>query len=336
MTFGQHLEELRTCLFKAVIGIALGVAIGMCFGGSVVEFIKKPLADGLTKYVQNHLLAQTEARLQQLKEEGKAVPEDLAQIQSLVHQDNLLPQESFVDPAELVQQLRQMYPNLLSGAAVPARASDEPLRKDGMLRLFVWHPQQDDPRIRVKTLSAQEAFTVYLKASMLVGMLLASPWVFYQLWSFVGAGLYPHERRYVHVFLPFSLGLFLTGAATAFLFVFEPMLRFLFSFNSATGIDPDPRISEWLGFVLTLPLAFGAAFQLPLVMLFLERIGAVTVRTYWSQWRLAVLVIAIVAMLITPEVYSMILMVTAMVFLYFGGIMLCYMKHSPRRPYEIE
>jgi sec-independent protein translocase protein TatC len=228
MTFGQHLEELRTCLFKAVIGIALGVAIGMCFGGSVVEFIKKPLADGLTKYVQNHLLAQTEARLQQLKEEGKAVPEDLAQIQSLVHQDNLLPQESFVDPAELVQQLRQMYPNLLSGAAVPARASDEPLRKDGMLRLFVWHPQQDDPRIRVKTLSAQEAFTVYLKASMLVGMLLASPWVFYQLWSFVGAGLYPHERRYVHVFLPFSLGLFLTGAATAFLFVFEPMLRFLF------------------------------------------------------------------------------------------------------------
>ncbi len=64
-----------------------------------------------------------------------------------------------------------------------------------------------------------------------MGVLLASPWIFYQIWHFVAAGLYPHERHYVHMYLPFSLGLFLLGAALAFFVVFEPVLKFLLSFN---------------------------------------------------------------------------------------------------------
>ena len=62
-------------------------------------------------------------------------------------------------------------------------------------------------------MSFQEPFTIYLKASLLAGCVLASPWVFYQIWTFVAAGLYPRERRYVHIYLPFSVGLFLPGAA---------------------------------------------------------------------------------------------------------------------------
>ena len=125
-----------------------------------------------------------------------------------------------------------------------------------------------------------EGFTVYVKASLLVGVLLASPWIFYQIWNFVAAGLYPHERRYVHIYLPFSIGLFLFGAALAFFVVFEPVLDFLLSFNRSMGIGPEPRINEWLSFVLILPVGFGIGFQLPLVMLFLERIGVFTVKSY--------------------------------------------------------
>ena len=64
------------------------------------------------------------------------------------------------------------------------------------------------------------------------------------------------------------------------MFVFDPVLEFLFYFNKLMEIDPDPRIGEWLGFVLILPLGFGLSFQLPLVMLFLNRIGLVDVKTY--------------------------------------------------------
>ncbi len=73
------------------------------------------------------------------------------------------------------------------------------------------------------------------------------------------------------------------------------VLRFFFSFNHAFNVDPDPRLSEWLGFVLMLPVAFGISFQLPLVMLFLERIGIFTAASYVSKWRIAVLSIAVAA-----------------------------------------
>jgi sec-independent protein translocase protein TatC len=85
-----------------------------------------------------------------------------------------------------------------------------------------------------------------------------------------------------------------------------------------------------LTFVLMLPLGFGIAFQLPLVMLFLERIGILTARTYLRNWKIAVLTIAFLSMVLTPsDPYSMLLMMTPLVALYFFGIMLC--KWMPRR-----
>ena len=127
--------------------------------------------------------------------------------------------------------------------------------------------------MRVVGLSVQEPFSVYIKAAFVVGAVLASPFMFYYLWNFVAVGLYPHEKKYVHMFLPISLGLFLAGVLLAFFFVFRFVLAFLFQFYEWMGIDPDPRITDWLSFVLILPLGFGISFQLPLVMLFLERIG---------------------------------------------------------------
>ncbi len=146
----------------------------------------------------------------------------------------------------------------------------------------------------------------------------------------MAAGLYPHEKNYVNVFLPISLSLFLAGAMLAFFFVFDPVLDFLFSFNKWMNIDPDPRISEWLSFVLMLPLGFGISFQLPLVMLLLERIGVVTIASYLDKWRLAILVIFVVSMLLTPaDPISMLLMAVPLTLLYFGGIALC--RWMPRR-----
>ncbi|HOM17761.1 MAG TPA: twin-arginine translocase subunit TatC, partial [Thermoguttaceae bacterium] len=146
---------------------------------------------------------------------------------------------------------------------------------------------------------------------------------------------YPHEKRYIHIFLPISLSLFLAGVALAFFFVFPPVLDFLFSFNGWLGIDPDPRISEWLGFVLFLPLGFGIAFQLPLAMLFLERIGIFTVQSYLGSWRVSVLTIFVLSMILTPaDPYSMFLMAIPLLFLYVLGILMC--KLMPRRwsPYD--
>ncbi len=188
---------------------------------------------------------------------------------------------------------------------------------------------------KVQSLGAQEAFMIWMKAAFIAGLVISAPWLFWKIWEFVAAGLYPHEKHYVIIYLPFSLFLFFAGAALAFFFVFEPVLSFLFSFNKSLNIDPDPRISEWLSFVLFLPIGFGISFQLPLVMLFLQRIGLITVEMFVQKWRIAILAIFVIAMVLTPaDPISMMLMACPLTVLYFGGIALCLWMPRSRNPYS--
>jgi sec-independent protein translocase protein TatC len=338
MTFGQHLEELRTCLFKAIGGLLIGFLIGLTVGGQVVKFIQLPLSNALNRFYQKESEERVNAELAKLKEAGHAAPWTTAQVKEFVEQEHLLADEFRVDPGQILQGLKEAYPEQYKNIPLPAppkpsaegTAEAEAKQPSRLIRIFLWHDSEHDPRLQTKALAMSEPFAIYIKASLLVGVLLASPWIFYQIWNFVAAGLYPHERQYVQRYLPFSLGLFLTGAALAFFVVFEPVLNFLLSFNKSQGIVSEPRINEWLSFVMILPVGFGIAFQLPLVMLFLERIGMFTVQSYLKQWRIAVLVIFVLAAILTPpDPYSMLLMACPLTFLYFGGILLC--KLLPRK-----
>lgn len=334
MTFGEHLEDLRGCLFRSLVGLVIGFVVGLMVGKYVVTFIQTPLTNALTTYYQKESVERAQDEVEKMKDSGRALPWTAEEVKNRVEKENLLNEEVYIDPTEMFRELKNAYPTQFKdiefAAPVPETQTPDADDHGKLIRLFLWHRSKDDSRVRSKSLSAQEAFTVYVKASLLVGILLSSPWVFYQIWYFVAAGLYPHERHYVHLYLPFSLGLFLAGAALAFFVVFEPVLNFLFSFNKSLGIDPDPRINEWLGFVLLLPVGFGIGFQLPLVMLFLERIGVFTVAGYLKQWRVAVLVIFVTAALLTPpDPYSMLLLAFPLTVLYFGGVMLC--KLLPRR-----
>ena len=196
--------------------------------------------------------------------------------------------------------------------------------------LKIWRKTNYKPQ----SLGVTEPFFVWLKAGLLGGLTLAAPFVFYELWSFVAAGLYPHEKKYVHVFLPVSLILFAAGVLLAFFFVFSPVLEFLFTFNASLNISPEIRIGEWLSFAMFLPLGFGIAFQLPLVMLFANRIGLVAVETYLEKWRIAILVIFILSMFLTPaDPISMLLLAVPLTGLYFLGIGMCVMMPNTENPF---
>src|SRR4029453_2695127 len=117
----------------------------------------------------------------------------------------------------------------------------------------------------LKTLSIQEPLVVYFKIAIMAGFVLSSPWVFYQIWAFIAAGLYPHEKRLVNVYLPFSLGLFLVGVFFCGFFVIPKAIEALLWFNEWLGFQPELRLNEWLGFAIFMPLVFGLSFQTPLV-----------------------------------------------------------------------
>src|SRR5262249_46423901 len=83
----------------------------------------------------------------------------------------------------------------------------------------------------ISTMSVMEAFMVYVKVCVVAGIVIGSPWIFWQLWSFVAAGLYPHEKKYVNYYLPFSLALFLAGVVVCELVVIPQAVRVLLEFN---------------------------------------------------------------------------------------------------------
>ena len=442
MTFGEHLEDLRSCLFKALIWVVGGFLFGLVFAKPAVHFIQGPLQGAL----EEHYTEAAKKRLVQMEAKGLPLPGTAEQLAQLVADHNVLPEEVFLDPSELQRRLQRIYADagqrhaeaakplqdadrllsrlqlpaadpkrrlepeerdklvegirlvhvsptqaedstrqltqedidrmaeaiedeadlpkenltrlagavklqnerlredlariaqatdLLRNTQLPVREPHEELQRSDLARIFIWRPTENDPRIQAKALGAQEAFMIYIKAALLVGVLAAAPGIFWHIWSFVASGLYSHERRFVKVFGPFSLILFFLGAALVFFFVFQLVLRFLFTFNSWLEIGIEPRITEWLGFVLILPLGFGIAFQLPLVMLFLERIGVFDVHAYLSKWRIAILVIFVLSMLLTPaDPGSMMLMAVPLTILYFGGILLCRFMPRSRSPYD--
>ena len=127
-----------------------------------------------------------------------------------------------------------------------------------------------------------------------------------------------------------SIALFLAGVSLAFFFVFDFVLDYLLAFNQWLGLDPDPRISEWLSFVLILPIGFGIGFQLPLLMLFFAKIGVFDAKSYASQWRTAIVAIFIVSAILTPaDPYSMLFLAMPLCLLYFSGLAACFWTVAP-------
>ena len=328
MTFGEHLEELRRALILSLGGMFVGFLLGLAVATQVVEAIKKPLQSALETFYK-------ERAVQKLEDQyGEQVPEG---IKTFVTDQEFVYEEIQMEAAELVRVGRMFQPGNKKLSANLGDEADETIQSDlpapslPLIKTRIWRPT--DPAIT--TLNPQEAFLIWIKAGLVTGVVVSSPWIFWHIWTFVAAGLYRHEKRYIYVFLPFSVGLFLAGVALAYFFVFQPVLDFLLSFNRMMNIHAEPRISEWLSFVLFLPLGFGISFQLPLVMLFLERIGIFTTESYLEKWRMAILVIFVIAMLLTPaDPISMLLMAVPLTFLYFGGVALCKWMPGLRRPIE--
>ncbi|MDP3284635.1 MAG: twin-arginine translocase subunit TatC [Desulfobacterales bacterium] len=162
-----------------------------------------------------------------------------------------------------------------------------------------------------------EAFFTYMKVSFLAGIMLASPVIIYQFWAFVGPGLYQKERRYFVPIVLLSLFFFAGGSFFCFFVVFPFAFKFFLSFATDV-IQPLPSMKEYLSFASVTMLAFGLVFELPLVIVFLARLGVVTVDFLRKNRKYAILLIFLVAAILTPgpDVVSQVLMAFPLMFLY--------------------
>ncbi len=173
-------------------------------------------------------------------------------------------------------------------------------------------------------------FIVPLKITLLAAFLLALPVVLYQAWAFVAPGLYSHEKKLVMPLVISSTVLFFIGVAFCYFFVFGQVFKFIQSF-APKSITAAPDIEAYLSFVMTMFIAFGAAFEVPVVVVVLARMGLVTVEKL-REFRSYFIVIAfIIAAVITPpDVVSQLALAIPMCLLYELGIWAAqiFIKHT--------
>lgn len=163
-------------------------------------------------------------------------------------------------------------------------------------------------------------FLVPLKITLMAAFLVALPFVLYQIWAFVAPGLYAHEKRLVLPLVVSSTVLFLAGVAFCYFFVFGKVFHFIQSFAPKT-ITAAPDIEQYLSFVLTMFLAFGAAFEVPVAVVVLARLGVVSVAKL-KEFRgyFVVLAFIIAAILTPPDIVSQLSLAIPMCLLYEIGI----------------
>jgi sec-independent protein translocase protein TatC len=168
-----------------------------------------------------------------------------------------------------------------------------------------------------------EAFFVIIKLSILVGVIAAMPFILYQVWKYVGVALKKKERKYLIFFGPISFILFLMGAGFAFRSVLPMAMRFLLSF-SKEFIEPMITLNAYVSFLIKMVTAFGLMFELPLVILFLSKIGVVTPDMLTKGRKYAIVVIFLVAAVLTPpDVISQIMLAVPILILYEISIWIC-------------
>jgi sec-independent protein translocase protein TatC len=350
MSLGEHIEELRYRMIAALKWLLFFLVIGFildAIGGALDNDnigIGKPMLSVITDPVESQARDFYFRRSRRLADEKltkltQSDPAEVARIrEKLRKEDNNLtaltaeerrillgapqPLRIFIETKQFEPVVGTMKPDApkeiaLTGQVYPAEVSlitDEGQALVGGKRYL-------------STLSAQEAFVVYFKVSVLCGIVLASPFIFYQFWAFVGAGLYPHEKKYVYMFFGPSVGLFIIGVLVCQFLVLPGAVKALLAFNEMLGFDPDIRLHEWLSLAIILPLVFGISFQTPLVMVFLNRLGLFSAADYMTKWRYACFIIAVFAAIITPtpDAITMMYLFVPMFGLYMAGILFCHM-----------
>lgn len=179
--------------------------------------------------------------------------------------------------------------------------------------------------------SPSDSFKIVLNAALMLGIVLASPVIIYQVWAFLSPALYSHEKRVIVPVLAGGVVLFLAGIALSYFVVLPVTLGFLLSFQTAS-LEPMITAGEYFSFAISMSLAFGLAFELPIVIVALAALGLVTPTFLNTYRRHAIVLCVIAAAVITPgaDPTSLFALAVPLYFLYELSVVLTIWVHRKR------
>lgn len=299
MSLGDHLEELRIRLIMALLGLFIGTVISFSFGKQIILLIEKPYNDVMNHYAARHV---TDVNVDGASSFVQLLSDNL--VRALESDPNAPDLD-----AETIRFMQQLY-----------EQTEQQWQEHAPSTPWAFSNTQV-PRLQI--LAPADGFVGFMKISLICGLILSAPWVFYQLWMFIAAGLYEHERKSIQTAIPFSAGLFIVGALF-FLFVVAPLsLQFFLGFGDLIGVRCHWTFQKYISFVTVLMLVFGLAFQTPIVIFILNRTGLIAIEILKSYRRFVILGIVFLAAVVTPpDVVSQITLAIPLYILYELGILL--------------
>ena len=190
---------------------------------------------------------------------------------------------------------------------------------------------------RLQAIAPTETFVTFIKCALLAGFCISLPVTFWQVWAFVAPGLYANEKRMLLPFVFVSTALFLGGAVFGYTQVFPVMFSFLSGFGSE-HVEQAWTMREVFSTTSQMFLAFGVAFELPVVVFFLTLSGLMTSAQLWRATPYAVVIIFVVAAILTPtpDWMTQLLLAVPMVLLYLGGVGVAYLFEPGRRERRLQ
>ena len=333
MSFLEHLDELRRRVVNIVIIIVVAFVFCWFVSGYIFDFLSVPIRQALS-----------DAERRELPVTGLTGDERVLSLSNIQNGDG----GRFVFDRATKVGTAVLQP----GTAVYAKAIQGP---DGTLALYTDEaiitgnaliPKgvrlpvdlskavagSDDPLERMVVNTATEPFTLFVTVALYSAIALSIPLILIQIWGFISPALYQHEKAYVTPFVLLSSISFIGGAAFAYYILFPPAVKYLL------GLGQDFRLllraSDFFDFIVLIMLAMGIIFQMPAITYVLARIGIVTAGFLARHWKIAIVVILIVAAVVSPtgDIPNMMLFAAPMMVLYVFSIVIAWFFGKKRNP----
>lgn len=333
MSFLEHLEELRKRIIRSVA--VLIIAFFICFGlsGYIFDFLSAPIRRALSEASRKHVAIQTISGndsiepLSDLTEgrEGRFIFDRATSLGSTVVASGATVAAKVERDADGNLGLFTNEPLITNNAIIPPG-----IRLPVTFNQVAQGTPNSDERMTVTT--AQEQFTLFVTVSLYSAIALAMPFLLWQIWGFISPALYKHERHYVTPFIGLSTTAFIGGAAFAYYVLFPPTAAYLLGLGGGE-FQLLLRASDYLDLIMIIMLAMGIIFQMPAITYVLARIGIVSARFLVRSWKVALIVILIVAAVVSPtgDIPNCLLFAAPMMFLYVVSIFIAWIFGRKRQ-----
>ncbi len=332
MSFLEHLDELRKRLVRSVVFIVIAF-IGCFFASQhIYEFLAIPIKRALNEAASKDMAA-TGLELEKIRTLSNLAVGDRGRY--------VFNRTTSFGPVVVQQGASVEVVAATDGEGKLGLYTEEPLfTQDGMVDRGVRLPvdlaakPSGTPDLGEKLIvtTAQEAFTLYVTVSLYSAIAISIPFLLLQVWGFISPALYQHEKSYVTPFIALSSIAFIAGAGFAYYILFPPAVGYLL--GVAEEFRPLLRATDYFDLITLIMLAMGIIFQMPAVTYVLARIGLVSSSFLISNWKMALIIILIVAAFVSPtgDIPNLMLFAMPMVVLYIFSIFIAWFFGKKRQP----